>query len=271
MCNLRRLGVPEKGAGASQYPIAMKNNRVVWWLVVVVGAMLFCCTLAQGQALQSLFSDPFGANPQGGLEQGDYGSFYGTTYSGGANGSGTIFKVTPGGAVTANTVPVTASLNSVGTGAIYFTVTDGFGGTADGCVIVTVVDKTPPTFTSVPNVTVEAPSGFTEMPVIYCRPIATDNIEGVWVSENFPSGWTFPVGETVVTCVATDAAGNTATASFTVTVLAGDTASSPNGTKGGRRCLVREIPASAFRPAQSGRIWVCRAQQSQGMLASRPR
>ena len=38
-----------------------------------------------------------GAKPLGGLTQGRDGSFYGTTEDGGTNGTGTIFKITPGG------------------------------------------------------------------------------------------------------------------------------------------------------------------------------
>ncbi|MGH9595006.1 MAG: choice-of-anchor tandem repeat GloVer-containing protein, partial [Bryobacteraceae bacterium] len=38
-----------------------------------------------------------GAKPLGGLTQGWDGSFYGTTEVGGTNGTGTIFKITPGG------------------------------------------------------------------------------------------------------------------------------------------------------------------------------
>ena len=41
-----------------------------------------------------------GANPYGGLLQGIDGNFYGTTVNGGANGYGTVFEVTPGGAET---------------------------------------------------------------------------------------------------------------------------------------------------------------------------
>ena len=44
---------------------------------------------------------PDGQEPQGGLVQGRDGNFYGVTVGGGANGSyGTIFKITPGGALT---------------------------------------------------------------------------------------------------------------------------------------------------------------------------
>ena len=38
-----------------------------------------------------------GANPQSSLVQGADGNFYGTTQDGGANGYGTVFKITPGG------------------------------------------------------------------------------------------------------------------------------------------------------------------------------
>jgi uncharacterized repeat protein (TIGR03803 family) len=41
-----------------------------------------------------------GANPGTGLVQGTDGSFYGTTTQGGTGGSGTVFKITPSGALT---------------------------------------------------------------------------------------------------------------------------------------------------------------------------
>jgi uncharacterized repeat protein (TIGR03803 family) len=41
-----------------------------------------------------------GANPQAGLVQATNGKLYGTTSSGGANGGGTIFKITPSGTLT---------------------------------------------------------------------------------------------------------------------------------------------------------------------------
>jgi uncharacterized repeat protein (TIGR03803 family) len=42
-----------------------------------------------------------GANPQASLVQGIDGDLYGTTGSGGDNGNGTVFKVTPSGTLTA--------------------------------------------------------------------------------------------------------------------------------------------------------------------------
>ena len=41
-----------------------------------------------------------GANPQSSLVQGTDGNLYGTTQDGGANGYGTVFKITPGGLLT---------------------------------------------------------------------------------------------------------------------------------------------------------------------------
>ncbi len=41
-----------------------------------------------------------GANPAAGLVQATDGNFYGTTYAGGANGYGTVFKITPSGTLT---------------------------------------------------------------------------------------------------------------------------------------------------------------------------
>lgn len=47
---------------------------------------------------------------------------------------------------------------------------------------------------------------------------ASDNCAGVTVVASPPSGSVFPVGSTIVNCVATDASGNTSDCSFTVTV-----------------------------------------------------
>jgi Ca2+-binding RTX toxin-like protein len=82
---------------------------------------------------------------------------------------------------------------------------------------ITVVDTTPPSLTVPPNMTVKAtyPSGAT---VTYTA-TATDLVSGsVPVTCSPASGSTFPLGTTTVNCTATDAKGNTGTASFTVTV-----------------------------------------------------
>jgi hypothetical protein len=60
----------------------------------------------------------------------------------------------------------------------------------------------------------------TSLMVTYTTPIATDNCgPAPAVVCNPPSGSTFPLGTTVVTCTATDGSGNTATCTFPVSVF----------------------------------------------------
>lgn len=78
-------------------------------------------------------------------------------------------------------------------------------------------DTTPPTITVPGPITTEAigPSGA----VVTYTVTATDDVDGPVAASCVPaSGSTFPIGASTVTCTASDAAGNTATATFTVTV-----------------------------------------------------
>jgi hypothetical protein len=98
-------------------------------------------------------------------------------------------------------------------------VTDLAGNTASATVGGINIDKTAPVVTPPANVTVLAtgPSGAT---VTYPPATATDNIAVVSGPSCIPaSGSTFPLGATLVTCSASDAAGNIGTATFTITVL----------------------------------------------------
>jgi hypothetical protein len=81
-----------------------------------------------------------------------------------------------------------------------------------------VVDKTPPVVSAPANQVAEAtgPSGAV---VTYPAATAVDAVDGPLTPTCIPaSGSTFALGTTTVTCSATDAAGNTGSATFTVTV-----------------------------------------------------
>jgi|GEM_PF-4107769 len=82
-------------------------------------------------------------------------------------------------------------------------------------------DTTPPVISATSNISVNVDAGAAGAVVTYSTPTATDDMDGsVSVSRTagLASGSLFPVGTTTVTHQASDAAGNTATRSFTVTV-----------------------------------------------------
>jgi len=88
---------------------------------------------------------------------------------------------------------------------------------------VTVQDTQPPTITCPANVTAVTDQNACPAPacvtVNYPAPTFTDNCPGTVVACTPPAGSCLPTGVTTVTCTATDASGNTATCSFTVTVF----------------------------------------------------
>jgi subtilisin-like proprotein convertase family protein len=93
-------------------------------------------------------------------------------------------------------------------------------GGAECSFTVTVNDTQPPTITCPTNVTGVTPvPGGSGSVVTYPPPTASDNCPGVTAACVPPSGSTFPVGTSSVTCTATDSTGNTATCSFTVTMF----------------------------------------------------
>lgn len=99
---------------------------------------------------------------------------------------------------------------------------NGNGGIVTCSFTVTVNDTQPPS--------IDCPDNVTAVTVLTCPassativnfppPTASDNCPGVTVACVPPSGTSFPVGTTTVTCTATDASGNTATCSFSVAVF----------------------------------------------------
>ncbi|PIL22027.1 hypothetical protein P775_01635 [Puniceibacterium antarcticum] len=104
------------------------------------------------------------------------------------------------------------------------TVNDGFDSSAADTVVITVqapLDTEAPVVTGPADITAPADAGTATVVVTYTAPTATDNVgltSGPTLTAGLASGSAFPVGVTTVTYEATDAAGNTGTVSFTVTV-----------------------------------------------------
>jgi hypothetical protein len=103
----------------------------------------------------------------------------------------------------------------LGTYEITLTVDDGKGQTATDTVVVTVEDQTPPLI-SVPETITAEQTSLDGTPLALPEPGVTDNCELESVVNDAPS--VFPLGLTVVTYTATDAAGNVATASTNVII-----------------------------------------------------
>jgi hypothetical protein len=118
--------------------------------------------------------------------------------------------------VTRSGVPP-ANLFPVGATTITYTATDAVGNNASATQTVTVIDNTPPIVACATPLRLE----FTSVTgaVATFSPAATDNCSVATVVCSPASGSTFPIGTTTVTCTATDAGGNQASCSFTVTVL----------------------------------------------------
>lgn len=122
----------------------------------------------------------------------------------------------PGVTVVAS--PASGSFFPKGTTTVNATATDSFNNTATCSFTVTVQDTQPPAITCPANITVSNDPDQCGATVTYSPPTATDNCPNVTVMASPASGDFFPVGTTTVTGTATDATGNDATCTFTITV-----------------------------------------------------
>jgi HYR domain len=132
------------------------------------------------------------------------------------------------GAVPVFCSPAAGTPFTVGTTSVSCTATDAHGNTASGGFTITVAgpqpgttDTTPPVFSNVSTtLAVEAtsPKGAT---VTYLLPTATDSVDGPIADVRCAprSATVFSIGQTQVSCTASDSAGNTATVTFTVSVV----------------------------------------------------
>jgi hypothetical protein len=103
----------------------------------------------------------------------------------------------------------------LGVHTIRLSVDDGKGQVSRDSVVVTVEDETPPTITVRGHLTAEQTS-LAGTPVRLPEPVAHDNCSLPSVTNDAPA--TFPLGRTVVTWTAVDAAGNVGTATTRVVV-----------------------------------------------------
>lgn len=132
---------------------------------------------------------------------------------------GLLVLVLAGAGVSAGTpafacAPSSGGVFVLGDTTVTCSATDSAGNTATKTFTVKVRDTTPPVISGVP-----ADFTSSNATVTYTRPTATDTVSGSVVVNCTPaSGTTFAVGVTTVSCAATDGAGNTAHASFHVTV-----------------------------------------------------
>ncbi len=114
--------------------------------------------------------------------------------------------------------PPSGSVLGIGVTTVFCTATDAAGLTTDGTFTITVVDDTPPEFTSVPGPISVSAVDANGAPVTYTV-TATDNSGLPPIIGCTPlSGATFPLGTTAVMCSATDGSGNVSTAGFSVTI-----------------------------------------------------
>jgi hypothetical protein len=137
---------------------------------------------------------------------------------------GDVLTYTWSGAVSATgpsivvDVPPPPAPNKSHTLTVTLTVADGKGGEATDAIDLTVTDMVPPDLHDMPTgtISVESTNG-TDATVPYGPVTATDAIDGDVPVTCSHSG-AFPIGDTLVTCSASDSRGNSTSASFTVRV-----------------------------------------------------
>ncbi|MBK8095186.1 MAG: HYR domain-containing protein [Verrucomicrobiaceae bacterium] len=138
-----------------------------------------------------------------------------------AAGSAVTFAVTAQNAGWQPLVPIVShssgSVFPVGPTTVEATAQDAVGQAVTGRFVVTVRDTTPPVVTAPADRSVAAASSAGAV-VNYDEGTAADTVGVTAITYDPPSGSLLPVGATVVTVTARDAAGNQGTSIFTVTI-----------------------------------------------------
>ena len=117
------------------------------------------------------------------------------------------------GLASGSTFPVGVTTNT-------YRVTDASGNTTTCSFTITILDNELPQISCPGNQTANNTMGICGKAMTYTAPVGTDNCSGQTTTQTsgLPSGSTFPVGVTTNTFRVTDASGNTATCSFTITI-----------------------------------------------------
>ena len=115
------------------------------------------------------------------------------------------------------------SVFAPGTHQIGYTATDTSGNSGYCSFVIEVIDQQAPQFSFCPaDITVPLSQGMCAAPVEWPMPTVIDNCSATVQQVSGPSsGSGFGVGTTVIEYIATDPAGNSATCSFTITVIDG--------------------------------------------------
>lgn len=122
------------------------------------------------------------------------------------------------GSVAVTCTPASGATFALGLTTVNCSATDSRANTGSGSFTVTVQDTTPPALTLPGNITTEATSASGAARTFSAS--ANDIVDGArTVTCVPPSGSTFPLGTTTVNCSASDTRANTASGSFTVTVV----------------------------------------------------
>ncbi|MFN8395879.1 MAG: HYR domain-containing protein [Bacteroidia bacterium] len=126
----------------------------------------------------------------------------------------------PGAIITQNTGNPSGSVFLLGTTTNLYTVTDISGNTGTCSFTITVTDGVPPNITCPANIVQNSAPGTCYATISFPSPVATDNCTNVTTAHlSGPnSGSIFHIGITNEVYRATDAAGNSSTCSFTITV-----------------------------------------------------
>ncbi len=115
--------------------------------------------------------------------------------------------------------PPSGSTFPLGTSVVTCMTRDVYNNMATCTFNVTVVDDDPPLLICPNDVITSAAPGACDAVVTWAGPLAMDNCSNVTTFCDIPSGSSFPIGTTLVTCVGVDAASNAWTCQFSVEVI----------------------------------------------------